>query len=111
MCGSATPASEEGEEEGRKRGGRGEEERRKRGGDEHMRGRGESKVSLTRIMESVISGRSSSTSVLRMGQPLPMKCIPSAVSWVQPERSRCTRRRQPLPATMECSPLVVKWVQ
>ena len=73
--------------------------------------RGESKVSLTRIMESVISGRSSSTSVLRMGQPLPMKCIPSAVSWVQPERSRCTRRRQPLPATMECSPLVVKWVQ
>ena len=95
MCGSVTPASEE---------------RRKRE-DEHTRDRGESKVSLTRIMESEISGRSSSTSVLRMGQPLPRKCIPSAVSWVQPERSRCTRRRQPLPAMMECSPLVVKWVQ
>ena len=94
MCGNVTPASEE---------------RRKRE-DEHTRDRGE-KVSLTRIMESEISGRSSSTSVLRMGQPLPRKCIPSAVSWVQPERSRCTRRRQPLPAMMECSPLVVKWVQ
>lgn len=96
MCGSATPASEE---------------RRKREKDEHMRDRRESKLSLTRIMESEISGRSSSTSVLRMGQPLPRKCIPSAVSWVHPERSRCTRRRQPLPAMMECSPLVVKWVQ
>lgn len=68
-------------------------------------------VSPTRIMESEMSGRSLSSRVLRMGQPRPRNCIPSGVSCVQPERSRYTRRRQPLPPMMGCSPLLVKWEQ
>lgn len=59
-------------------------------------------------MLSSQSGMSSMISVLRIGQPLPMKNMPSADSVVHPERSRYTRRRQPLPETMDFNPLLVK---
>ena len=59
-------------------------------------------------MLSSHSGMSSISSVLRMGQPLPINSIPSAETLVHPERSRYTKRLQPLPVVMDFRPLLVK---